>query len=311
MANAPASKRWDRLNIVAHDKFQEIVDEANRPDSLIRLEQVILEPSDNDTYRPSTVIASPTIATLLNGQTVATPAGNGVGANGNAGRTAPAPLFQTPAAQQIAQLTYQAIQRRETLPSVSYLQRDEVVQALVQEVREQYVVPSQHELPGIEAEPAPDFTAIVNQVVTQVQQLTIDIPRIVVVPKGEVTTGFHEFTLATSNVHYQPVARDLLIQSLQTNQQEALSMERGLRPKHGWKITWCAIRWTSPIFLMTITPICSMIWPVRWCATWKVIWPMKMRCSMYSSITNGGWPNLSTPKCRQTAGRRPPVSTPK
>ncbi len=32
----------DRLNIVAHDRFQEIVDEANKPDSPIRLQQVIL-----------------------------------------------------------------------------------------------------------------------------------------------------------------------------------------------------------------------------------------------------------------------------
>src|SRR5438093_12404613 len=36
----------DRLNIVAHDKFQEIVDEANRPDSAIRLQQVILNPDE-------------------------------------------------------------------------------------------------------------------------------------------------------------------------------------------------------------------------------------------------------------------------
>ena len=34
----------DRLNIVAHDKFQEIIDEANRPDSAIRLQQVVLDP---------------------------------------------------------------------------------------------------------------------------------------------------------------------------------------------------------------------------------------------------------------------------
>src|ERR1700694_454610 len=32
----------DRLNIVAHDRFQEIVDEANLPDSVIRLQQVVL-----------------------------------------------------------------------------------------------------------------------------------------------------------------------------------------------------------------------------------------------------------------------------
>ncbi|MBN0911526.1 type III restriction endonuclease subunit R, partial [Pseudomonas aeruginosa] len=33
----------DRLNIVAHDKFQEIIDDANRADSPIRLKQVILD----------------------------------------------------------------------------------------------------------------------------------------------------------------------------------------------------------------------------------------------------------------------------
>src|SRR6267143_1535338 len=32
----------DTLNIVAHDKFQEIIDEANKPDSAIRLKKLIL-----------------------------------------------------------------------------------------------------------------------------------------------------------------------------------------------------------------------------------------------------------------------------
>ncbi len=54
-------KAVDRLSIVAHDKFQEIVDEANRPDSVIRLEQLILEPPD-DNSRMTTVLATPTIA---------------------------------------------------------------------------------------------------------------------------------------------------------------------------------------------------------------------------------------------------------
>ena len=34
-------KAVDRLSIVAHDRFQEIIDEANRPDSAIRLEKLI------------------------------------------------------------------------------------------------------------------------------------------------------------------------------------------------------------------------------------------------------------------------------
>ena len=36
-------KPVDRPSIMAHDKFKEIVDEANRPDSVIHLEQMILE----------------------------------------------------------------------------------------------------------------------------------------------------------------------------------------------------------------------------------------------------------------------------
>jgi type III restriction enzyme len=56
-----------------------------------------------------------------------------------------------------------------------------------------------------------------------VVQQTIDIPRILVVPKGDVTTGFDRFTLDCSSIHYQPLERDLLIQHLRTHEQETLS----------------------------------------------------------------------------------------
>ncbi|MCB1080025.1 MAG: type III restriction endonuclease subunit R, partial [Verrucomicrobiae bacterium] len=36
----------DRLNIVAHDRFQEIVNEATQPDSPIRLQTVVLDPEE-------------------------------------------------------------------------------------------------------------------------------------------------------------------------------------------------------------------------------------------------------------------------
>ena len=36
----------DRLSIVAHERFQEIIDEAGRPDSLVRLTAIELEPRD-------------------------------------------------------------------------------------------------------------------------------------------------------------------------------------------------------------------------------------------------------------------------
>src|SRR5665213_780764 len=118
----------DRLNIVAHDKFQEIVDEANKPDSAVRLTQVILDPA-------------------------------------------------------------------------------------------------QTEWTGIVIKP--DIAAIVAKATKLFIDQTIDIPRIVVVPTGDVTSGFNTFTLDCSSIHLQPVSRELLIQHLRTAKQEFLQNVSG------------------------------------------------------------------------------------
>jgi type III restriction enzyme len=69
----------------------------------------------------------------------------------------------------------------------------------------------------------PNIAEVVAKTVDLLVKQTIDIPRIVVVPKGEVTTGFHPFSLDCSTIHYQPVERDILIQYMRTNTQETLS----------------------------------------------------------------------------------------
>jgi len=62
-----------------------------------------------------------------------------------------------------------------------------------------------------------------------VARQTIDIPRITVVPKGEVTTGFHPFTLDVSRLHLQPGQREIVIQELHTNKLDTLAAETGLK----------------------------------------------------------------------------------
>ena len=54
----------DRLNIVAHDKFQEIIDEANRPDSAIRLQAVVLDEAAL-AQKTVTVVSQPKLAAKL------------------------------------------------------------------------------------------------------------------------------------------------------------------------------------------------------------------------------------------------------
>ena len=46
----------DRLNIVAHDKFQEIIDAANQPDSAIRVQAVVLD-TDQLSQKTATAVS--------------------------------------------------------------------------------------------------------------------------------------------------------------------------------------------------------------------------------------------------------------
>jgi type III restriction enzyme len=202
----------DRLNIVAHDKFQEIVDEANKPDSAVRLTQVILDPA-KDLQPTKTVIAQPTIVAKLSAAPApATP--------GEKPSKAAEPLFQTEQERKIAEITVKVIQQHETLPQANYLQKAEIQAAIVKEVTASYTPPAQTELTGIVIKP--DIAAVVAKATKLVIDQTINIPRIVVVPTGDVTSGFNSFALDCASVRLQPVSRELLIQHLRTAKQEFL-----------------------------------------------------------------------------------------
>jgi len=208
----------DRLNIVAHDRFQEIIDEANKPDSMIRLAQVFLDPA-TDLQKTRTVVAQSKIEEQLHGASLTGSAG---------GPPQTIPIFAGEAERGIAQVTYKIIQKYENLPSSNDLLKPEIQAKIVEEVK-QSITPSQQALPGMM--PAPSIASIVAKTAQLVVQQSIDIPRILVVPKGEVTTGFHAFTLDCLNIHYQPVERDLLIQILRTHEQETLSCGARMQPE--------------------------------------------------------------------------------
>lgn len=205
----------DRLTIVAHDKFQEIVDEANRPDSQIRLEQIILDaPSEHQ--KLVTVVCQPTIVSLLGGAAVETVSAAVAGSVEPVAK----PVFSTDAEKKVAQVTYEVIKRFENLPNSGLLLDNDIQAEITARVKEE-VAPVQGELETVVEQV--DVQAVVAKTTQVVVAGTIDIPRIVVVPKGEVTSGFRPFTLDVSSIHYQPVDRDILIQHLRTHQTETLS----------------------------------------------------------------------------------------
>jgi len=73
----------------------------------------------------------------------------------------------------------------------------------------------------------PDIAAVVARTVDLVTQQTIAIPRILVVPRGEVKSGFKPFTLKLDTLKYPAVSDELWIQTLRTNQLEVLALGKG------------------------------------------------------------------------------------
>src|SRR5690606_13984762 len=62
--------------------------------------------------------------------------------------------------------------------------------------------------------------ALVTRVGEELAIRTIDIPRITVVPTGEVRNGFHDFDLEVSQLNLQSVDNEILIQHLSTHDRE-------------------------------------------------------------------------------------------
>lgn len=223
----------DRLNIVAHDKFQEIIDEANRGDSPIRLKQVILDAPSADDKKVSVQVESGALAHL--GLTEALVVLTGASATYSGAEVpAPKPVFTTEAEKQAARVVMDVIGKyelkRDLVPTSSALLKPEVQKEILSEVAER-LKPLQGELLASvdESVPALDLSAVVAKTAEIVVQQTIDIPRIAVVPTGEVTTGFHAFKLDVSQLHLQPGQREIVGQMLRTNEQFTLAAEVGLK----------------------------------------------------------------------------------
>lgn len=211
----------DRLNIVAHDKFQEIIDEANRPDSAIHLQTVVLDEAAL-AKKTVTVVSQPNLAAKLGFKPPQT-----TGSTTVAGQNQ-APVFSQPEEQQAAQIAWEVIRKLENqpkkLPDINHLKKPEIQAAIVQAVEAQRQ-PAQLELDGVAAKP--DIAAVVARTVELITEQTINIPRILVTPQGEVKSGFRPFTLSLSSLNYPAVSDELWVQHLRINQLEVLSLNRG------------------------------------------------------------------------------------
>ena len=195
----------DRLSIVAHDRFQEIVNEARMPGSVIQLKTIELDPEELE-RRPVAITVPSTFDEAFAPAAEQLP------------DAPPAPVvFENPRQREVAAIVRQAIEsmsaRPDLVPSVTYLNQPKIQAAVLRETHHQLQV-GQLALAGLEKDE--DLEQIVNRVIELQILGTIDIPRILVLPKGEVNSGFHPFDLDLGGLNLQPPDQDLWVQYLQS-----------------------------------------------------------------------------------------------
>src|ERR1019366_4804546 len=106
---------------VSHDKFQEIVDDANRPDSIIRTGIVIGR--DIPDTRATVVLVESNLVTRVGGPSSGQPDTTGVPEQ--------QPIFNTAREQEAAKVTLRVLKEFERLPRSTDLQQPEIRQQII------------------------------------------------------------------------------------------------------------------------------------------------------------------------------------
>ncbi|MCP4488091.1 MAG: DEAD/DEAH box helicase family protein [Gammaproteobacteria bacterium] len=213
----------DRLSIIAHDRFQEIIDEANNPENPLRLKQLILDAPQDD-IRITSVEVGSNLDSLIKGiqptirgsTTYPQPVGEKLAFNGKTER-------------QVAEVTLEVINSLKNSPdilSTTNALLDESVQETITNAVRQKLTENQYSL--LEEGEETSLQAVVAKTATLVKQETIDIPKVAIIPRGEVSYGYQAFTLDLSQLNLQPAERDIVIQNLHTNEQNTLTAQVGI-----------------------------------------------------------------------------------
>lgn len=204
----------DTLSIVAHDKFQEIVDEANDPNNPLRLKTRVLDRPEDDVTKQSVQVKSNLEQQLTGSGVTAT------GADGSREVQEPKATYTTPNQQAVARAALDVIKQYQTRPTDAPTSKALLTTEVKVQITEQVKAQLTQEQRELFAEESVDITAIVEQVTQLTVDNTIDIPRIIVSPSGEVRTGYHPFDLDIAAIKgLKPIDRTLIQQSLQDNHQ--------------------------------------------------------------------------------------------
>ncbi|PKP21636.1 MAG: type III restriction endonuclease subunit R [Bacteroidetes bacterium HGW-Bacteroidetes-21] len=215
--NKTGNSKADKLTIVSHDRFQEIIDAANHPDSIIKKENII-EIDEQELTRKKEAV---TIFTNYEAK---------IQAEEKHVATINDPTEQAYAKRnlEIKRGIVNVINKvSKTVKSYSDLNKAEVKVTIIENLKKEFDNQQQKQL--FVEETIKEAEKILDATIKEYAENIIEIPRIVIQQSGNVRHGFHHFDLDVRNLNFQPVSEEILRQSLKDNTQEIIqSKGRGI-----------------------------------------------------------------------------------
>jgi len=203
-------EKVDKLTIIAHDRFQSIVDAANDPNSIIRQENIIEIDPDALPEAQEVITASSVMeeALALKRTEIATIVNESE--RQKAGFVLEAEQLITEAVSTLGA----------SIKNINDLKSDEIRKLAFEKM-----------ITSIESNPQQNLfkTAIVEaakqeyeSVVSELIEKTIPIPRVLIQQKHDIKSGFKDFDLDVAGLNYQPVSEEIIRRTLRTNESEVL-----------------------------------------------------------------------------------------
>lgn len=210
----------DRLTIIAHDRFNAIITEANKPRSIIRAVVKIGE-DISLVGKKSITISSTAISQLIGSPNIDDE-------NRPDFQLAPfEPQIINKNEVNVVKLLSEILRNNERrvteIPNIESLTQGDQQQKIIDQVTEAYKATSgsrQEDLDTLSIEP--DIASIVKLSLQKIINLTISIPSITLEPKGLIRSGFNNFDLNTNFVNKPPVPQNILIESLRTSERDSI-----------------------------------------------------------------------------------------
>lgn len=198
----------DTLTIIAHDRFQDIVDAANAEGSIIKRENIIeIHP-----------------ASLPEAQSVVTATGLMDDALAQQRKTIESITNEVEKRDAVRvveakQAVLQAVgSLGDRIKNIDDLKTDEIKKVVFEQLKTDIQSRPQGDLftDDLLKEAEHQYQTVIQDVIEKV----IPIPRILIQQVGEVRSGFHHFELDTSSLNYQPVSEEIVRRTLRTNENE-------------------------------------------------------------------------------------------